>query len=124
MDCADVESALISADGRAPPGPELEAHLAECESCRFLVSQGPPLARALSGGAPAPMALDLAALEQDVMASVAGDRGVVAAARTLPRFVRVGLVAGVMVLSDLFFYIFMRRSDWDAFPVGRLALVL
>ncbi len=122
MDCFDVEQALLS--GRMPAGPELKAHLAECDSCRFLFDEGGSVARALAGSAPPERAADLVALEQRVAADVGADRGLVGALRALPRAVRLGLVVVLIGLEAMFFYGLMRRGDMDVYPSARMAAVL
>ncbi|HKA89337.1 MAG TPA: hypothetical protein VKE22_16835 [Haliangiales bacterium] len=116
-----MEKALL--DGRKPAGPELHAHLAGCDSCRFLCEDGGPVARALAGSAP-PDRTDLAALEQRLADDVAADRGIVGALRALPRPARFGLVAVLIGLEVLFFYGLMRRGDMDVYPAARMAAIL
>ncbi len=125
MDCSDVERALIH--GEKPEGAELEAHLAGCETCRFLVDDGVPVAQALaaSSGPPSPVdELDVGALEAATLAQVAGDRGPIAALRALPRLVRLGLLTTFTALGCAYFYDFYRRPDWAGYPPARMILAL
>jgi hypothetical protein len=122
MDCFEVEKALLR--GAVPAGAELQAHLAGCASCRFLVEEGASVVRALAGSEPPGSSSDLAALEARVAADVAGDRGVVAALRGLPRAARLALVVVLIGLEVAFFYSFMRRGDIDVYPPARMGAVL
>jgi hypothetical protein len=122
IDCADIERALL--DGEPLAGAEVDAHLAGCETCRFLVDDGAPVARALAGAPPPPATLDLAGLEAAVADDVAAERGPLARLRALPRLPRIALEAAVMALASLFFYVFVRRPDWDAYPAARMAATL
>lgn len=122
MDCTDVERALI--DGQ-PVGEAARAHAADCETCRFLLSDGGgPLAQALAGSLPPAPAVDLEALRADVVAGVRAERGPVAAIRSWPRAARLVVAAVVMAAGALFFYVMMKRPDWEAYGATRMALTL
>jgi hypothetical protein len=113
MDCPDVERMVLA--GEPVSGPEAEAHLAGCESCRFLVGDGAPVAQLLAGsaGRPAP---DLQLLEAAVMGSVRRERGVIASLRALPQLARFGILVATMAAVLGVYFFFMRSWDWADHP--------
>src|SRR5262245_6779623 len=122
MDCPDIERALIQ--GSRPAGPELEAHLAHCETCRFLVEDGAPVAQALAAQSSAPAEVELRGLEAATFAVIRAGRGPLSAVRALPRLARLSMVGLGAVAMCGFFFAFYRRSDWDAYPAPRMWLAL
>ncbi len=122
IDCGAVERAVL--DGSDLTGADVAAHVAGCETCRFLVDGGAPVARALAGSSPPAPAADLGALRAAVAADLAGERGLLGALRGLPRPARLALAAAVMTPAILFFSVFVRRPDWDTYPPLRMALTI
>src|SRR5262245_46390525 len=122
MDCPDIERALIQ--GSRPTGPEVEAHLAQCETCRFLVADGAPVAQALAAQSSAQAEVALRDLEAATLAGIRAERGPLAAVRALPRLARLSMVALAAVAMCGFFFAFYRRSDWDTYSAPRMWLTL
>ena len=123
MDCSDIERALLA--GETPSGPDLEAHTAGCESCRYLVNGGAPVAQALGqggAGAAAPTAANLAFMEGRILADIQSDEGWLARLRERSRLVRMAPMLVLLGLEALFMATYLRRADWSAYPGWRLAL--
>jgi hypothetical protein len=129
MDCSDVERALVVCEGESPSGSEIEAHLAGCEACQFLVGEGAPVALALAGTMtmttmPPGATPELAELEIAVGESLAAERGLLGRARALPRPARLAAIAVFALLEPVFFSRFLRRVDWTTYPAWRMAATL
>ncbi len=122
MDCSHVERALL--EGDSTTGSEMQAHVAACEACRFLVGDGAPVARALAGSVPRATAPELAELELAVVERLGAERGLLARARALPRPARLGAIALLALAEALFFSTFLRRVDFATYPAWRMAATL
>jgi hypothetical protein len=118
MDCTDIERILL--DGEVP-GPDARAHLAACESCRFLTEESSDVPSALAGLSLGPLvAPDLRGLEAAVARDRADERGPVAALRATPRWLRALLLGVVMGGFALFVVSFVLRADIGTYAPARL----
>jgi hypothetical protein len=104
-------------------GADVEAHLAGCPACRYLVDEGAPLAPALANGERGGGAADLAALEASVLADTRAETGAVARLRETPRALRFILLAALIGLEALFMVTYLRRADWATYPVWRMIVI-
>jgi hypothetical protein len=110
MNCDDVRDAVRS--GRDPTGPELERHLADCESCAELLA-GDDLVALLRGAGsdpaiPAPPSLG-GALDRIRSVSTPG---------------RVALVAAAVGTVGILNAVALLRTDASAYPALRMAVIL
>src|SRR6187431_1440719 len=96
MDCAEIRDVLLA--GSAPAGPDVEAHLRDCEACAELLRDHGTLGRALSTRA-AP-GTDSAELWTSVEAALAAETGPRAwiRSRTTPVRLLVAVVAAVAMV--------------------------
>ena len=122
MDCAEIERVLIA--GPTPTGPDVEAHLAECPACRYLVAEGAGIAPALANDGSSDDAASPAAIERAVMDRLAHERGVLARLRETPRPFRIGLVVALVALEAAYMFIHVRRSDWATYPSWRMTVTV
>jgi hypothetical protein len=95
LDCAEIRNGFTA--GRVPAGPEVDAHLRDCPSCRELFEKGAQLGRRLAVGVSPE--LELGELFASVQRSVKEEVGFRARVRALPSGVRAGgLVAAAAAL--------------------------
>jgi hypothetical protein len=121
LDCSQIQRALLA--GEAHKGPELDAHLAGCESCRFLMGDGVPVAQALGrGSAGVALPAELGLLEARVLSEIAAEKGWLTRLRERPRLVRMAPLIVLLALEALFMATYLRRGDWSTYPPGRLAV--
>jgi len=72
---------------------------------------------------PPPDPADLARLEAAVARALAEERGGVATARTWPQSLRFAVVLAALAALVTFFFVFLRRADFDVYPQVRYAVV-
>lgn len=121
MDCQDVEDALLAGEEVKVEG-ATAAHLAGCETCRFLVTgDGVEVARALDGGRRGSSGeVGVERLETAVFAEVRAERGWRAWLRSRSRAERMAVVAVVVALEALLLFGLSRRVDWPVYPPWRM----
>lgn len=114
--------------GTWPEGPEVEHHLAACDTCadELLDPGGFASLGELGNAAKRPVGSKdtLAALEAEVEARRAEERGALAWLRERPSEVQRGLAAGLSAVIVLAVWVGARRADWSVYPTGRLVAEL
>src|SRR5262249_38752681 len=121
MDCAEIERELIA--GQPVTGAAAEGHLASCPACRYLVAEGAPIVPALANGEKGAGGGDLAALEAAVIEDARAGRGPLARVREMPRALRFLMLAVLIGLEALLMFTYLRRADWDSYPVWRMVVI-
>lgn len=131
--CEHVRAALLSSAGDASlEAPDVASHLASCDACRELATDGGRLGRALgalavdagrtgAGVDAGPTTAELEQLFAGVQADVARERGPMAMLRSRSQTLRVVAVAALIVLEALLVVGLVPRSDLGIYPLLRHA---
>jgi hypothetical protein len=122
LECADIRRSFVA--GRVPTGPEADAHVQGCATCRELFHDDARLGRQLAQAVLPEM--ELGGLLELVERDVASQRGLRVRLRELPTRVRAGSLIAVATALVVFHLVWRPRPDLAAYSpvVFTLALAL